>query len=86
MMTPFLKQFAADLIKVHGPMLADVHIVVPGKRAALFLKKHLYDLQQGPVISPEIMTLPDWFQKIGQQKTSLRLNPPCSFTNVISKR
>lgn len=68
MMTPFLKQFAADLIKAHGPMLADVHIVVPGKRAALFLKKHLYDLHQGPVLSPEIMTLPEWFQKIGQQK------------------
>lgn len=68
MMTPFLKQFAADLIKTHGAMLADVHIVVPGKRAALFLKKHLYDLQQGPLMAPEIMTLPEWFQNIGQHK------------------
>lgn len=68
MMTPFLKQFAADLIQTHGALLSKVDIIVPGKRAALFLKKHLFDIQQGPVLSPSIMTLPEWFQKIGQKK------------------
>ncbi len=64
MMTSFLKQFAQTLLQQHEKQMQHVHVIVPGKRAALFLKKHLFEVNQGPLIPPRIMILPEWLQTI----------------------
>jgi len=51
----FLKKTATHLIDTYGDELSDVCIVLPNKRAGLFLKQHLSDLIQQPVWLPEII-------------------------------
>ncbi|MCO6501205.1 MAG: PD-(D/E)XK nuclease family protein [Vicingus serpentipes] len=54
-MEKFLKKTAAHLINTYGDGLSDVCIVLPNKRAGLFLKQHLSELIQRPVWLPEIL-------------------------------
>ncbi len=48
--------------------LNDIAVVVPGKRAGLFLKKHLAQLYGKPILPPSIYILPDWFKMLSGKK------------------
>ncbi|MEZ4799802.1 MAG: PD-(D/E)XK nuclease family protein [Flavobacteriales bacterium] len=74
MTTPFLKQVAADLIAKHNDDLADLWIVVPGKRAGLFLRKYLAEALGKPIFAPQIFTLPDFVSKLSDKATSTKLD------------
>ncbi len=50
------------------PQLQDIAVVVPGKRAGLFLKKHLAALYGRPILPPTVYILPDWFKMLSGQK------------------
>jgi len=51
-----------------NPQLQDIAIVVPGKRAGLFLKKHLAALYGKPILPPTVYILPDWLKMLSGQK------------------
>ena len=63
-MEKFLKKTAAHLINTYGDELSDVCIVLPNKRAGLFLKQHLSDLIQQPVWLPEIIGAEELIKKL----------------------
>ncbi len=68
-MQPFLYKIASEIYTRHGKDLSQIHLVVPGKRAGLFLKKHLFQLAQTPLIAPKIFILPEWLQMISGQRS-----------------
>ncbi len=63
-MTPFLKSFAIDLWKRYQPELGNICIVLPNRRAALFLKEHLAAEAQKTIFAPEIYSTEDFIYKL----------------------
>jgi len=61
---PFLKSFAADLWKRYQPELGDICIVLPNRRAALFLKEHLAAEAKQTIFAPEIFSTEDFIYKL----------------------
>lgn len=68
-MNRFLQIIAQQIVEKHGKDLKNVAIVLPGKRAGLFLKKYLYDAIGSSFFSPEIMTLPDLIKKLANSNS-----------------
>lgn len=60
-MKSFLFQVAEKVVDNHVNSLNEVCIVVPNRRAGLFLKKHISSLVQKPVWSPDIYSVEDFF-------------------------
>jgi ATP-dependent helicase/nuclease subunit B len=61
---PFLKSFAIDLWKKYQPELGHICIVLPNRRAALFLKEHLATEAGRTIFSPEIYSTEDFIYKL----------------------
>jgi CRISPR/Cas system-associated exonuclease Cas4 (RecB family) len=61
---PFLKSFAIDLWKKYQPELGAICIVLPNRRAALFLKEHLAAEAKQTIFSPEIYSTEDFIYKL----------------------
>jgi hypothetical protein len=68
-MQPFLYKIASEIHQRHGKDLSKIHLVLPGKRAGLFLKKHLYQIAKESLIAPKIFILPEWFQMISGMRS-----------------
>ena len=62
-MKTFLESVAEDLLNKFGTNLADVAIVFPNKRAALFLNEYLARKAQKPIWSPAYITISDLFRQ-----------------------
>lgn len=63
-MNSFLYKVATDLKDRIGKDLADVAVVFPNKRAALFFNKYLVKDEDGPVWAPKYMTISELFGSI----------------------
>ena len=73
-MTAFLELIADDLIEKHGKELRDVWIILPGKRAGLFLRKYLAQKLGQSFFAPQIFTLPDFISKLANKNTTSKLD------------
>jgi CRISPR/Cas system-associated exonuclease Cas4 (RecB family) len=69
-MTPFLKIIADRIIEKHGSDLRDVTVVVPGKRAGLFLEKYLFEKLKKAFFVPKVVVLPEFFQSLVKVETA----------------
>lgn len=58
-MTTFLDELAEELIEIHGSALKDVTVVLPSKRASLFLKKNLAKRLKTTFWAPQTLTFTD---------------------------
>ena len=72
-MKPFLVTIAEQLVEKHPTNLRNVIIVVPGKRAGLFLRKHLAKILGKSFFAPKILTLPDFISLLSNKSTTSRL-------------
>lgn len=70
-MIPFLRKVAQDLVK-EQKSFSKIAIVLPSRRAAVFLKKEISKLIDGPVFAPHITTSEDFLlETIGwEQETN----------------
>ncbi len=59
----FLEYVAEDVISKIGTNLADVAVVFPNKRAALFINEHLARIADRPIWSPAYITISDLFRQ-----------------------
>src|SRR5690349_21748688 len=64
-MKSFLQELAEKLIAKH-PVLSQLTIVFPNRRASLFFRKHLSHLLNKPTFAPSLITIEDF---ISQQST-----------------
>ncbi len=61
-MQTFLQKLALEIVKF--PDFTRLTIVLPNKRASVFLKKELVTLLDKPVISPKIISVEDFFEEL----------------------
>lgn len=59
---PFLKYVAEDIYRQYGRQMANVTIVFPNKRAALFLNEYLVEIAGLPLWPPTYTTISDIFR------------------------
>lgn len=85
-MTAFLKSIAQQLHETYGQNISDISIVTPGKRAGLFLRKHLSQVYAAPFIAPKIFTLPEFIGILADKNTSSKLELLLLFYRVYKKR
>ncbi|MGV6860613.1 MAG: PD-(D/E)XK nuclease family protein [Putridiphycobacter sp.] len=62
-MNPFLQQVAQKILNAHQSDLADITIIIPNKRAAVYLQKHFSTLIQKPFFAPKITTINEWIDE-----------------------
>lgn len=67
-MSNFLEQTAQHLITTYGEKISDVCIVLPNKRAGLFLKQHLSKLIDKPIWLPPIIGAEDLFEQLADKE------------------
>jgi hypothetical protein len=60
----FLKQIAKSLYHIHGQYVADLTIVFPNRRAALFFTEYLNRIVTESTFSPEIVTIQELFANL----------------------
>jgi len=59
-MQTFLEETARHLLLNHKTDLADVCVVLPGRRAGIYLKKHISELAQKTLWAPDIFSIEDF--------------------------
>lgn len=85
-MTPFLKSIAEQLHATYGQSIAHIEIVVPGKRAGLFLRKYLAECYNQAFIAPVIRTLPDFISALYDKNTTGKLELLLLLYHTYKKR
>jgi len=82
----FLQESAELIVERHGKHLEDVCIVVPGKRAGVYLRKELARILATPFIAPRIFTLPAFLEwgsgEILNSKTALLFQLYAAYESV----
>lgn len=66
-MKTFLEELAEKVYKQH-PILDEVTMVFPNRRAILYFRKHLSALLEKPVFSPRLLTVEDFFGNFSSLK------------------
>lgn len=88
-MATFLECVAEDLLKKHNGDLADLAVVFPNKRAALFLNQALASLSDRPIWSPAYITISDFFRQHSDLQVADPIKAVCelhkSFIAVTGK-
>ncbi|MEO9534205.1 MAG: PD-(D/E)XK nuclease family protein [Crocinitomicaceae bacterium] len=59
-MHTFLEEQAKLIFGQFNDEISDISIIIPNKRAAVYLQKYLADLYKKPIFSPEIITINEW--------------------------
>ena len=65
----FLHQLAQEILKTYSENLSDLVIVLPNKRAKVFLLEELKNLVSNNVFAPEIISIEDFIQDIAGIRT-----------------
>ncbi|TRW22513.1 PD-(D/E)XK nuclease family protein [Flavobacterium zepuense] len=60
----FLDKLSAEIIKIYGNTLPDVTIVLPNKRARIFLLEALKKQLSGTIFAPNIISIEDFVQDV----------------------
>lgn len=58
----FLSVLAEDIYTSHKENLHDISVILPGKRASLFLHKELAERAKGAYLSPDITSFGEWIE------------------------
>ena len=62
----FLKKVAHEIYSSYKENLIDVCVVLPNKRASLFLKKYLAEESSKPIFSPDFLTIEEFISKLSE--------------------
>ena len=69
----FLQEVATDLYNKFGKDLSRLALVFPNKRPSVYFRRHLGNLIDGPIWSPDLMTIHEFIQLSTRQLTADRL-------------
>ncbi|MDL2314945.1 PD-(D/E)XK nuclease family protein [Bacteroidales bacterium OttesenSCG-928-C19] len=59
----FLENIAKSILKNHQEHLDEVCVILPSRRAGLFLKRYLGELSEQPLFSPKILTINEFISE-----------------------
>lgn len=71
-MKPFLKEIAEKIYRTH-PQLDEVTLVLPNRRAALYIRKYLGELLTEPAFAPQLLTIEDFISSFSSLKVADKL-------------
>ena len=66
----FLQEVAQNIYTKYGNDLQHIQLVFPNRRAGLFFRKHLSQLIDKPIWSPQILSIEDFIQRFTPLKTA----------------
>ncbi|MCC6599742.1 MAG: hypothetical protein IT223_03605, partial [Crocinitomicaceae bacterium] len=73
-MKTFLRDIAEEILQRHRDHLDKIILIVPGKRAGLFLKRQLAACLGRPMVSPRVMLMPQWMEWLSGETMSNRIS------------
>ncbi len=83
----FLKFVVDDLYKKFNGQLENVTVVLPTRRAGLFVKKYLAELAEGkPVCAPECTTITDLFDSLCPLKPADEIKAVCQLYEIYKEK
>ena len=62
-MRTFLEERIETIYKSHAGDLKNISIIIPNKRAAVYILKYIAELHKGPSVAPEILTINEWIDR-----------------------
>lgn len=81
----FLELVAQDLLQTFGNNLSGVTVVIPGKRARLFMNQYLAMLSEKPVWSPQYQTIDELFLELSPYKKADQIESVCLLYKIYSQ-
>ena len=84
-MKDFLANVAADIINKYGTNLADIAIVFPNKRAALFMNEYFARLTNQPLWAPSYITISELFAQQSSLVVSDNIKLICELHKVFTR-
>lgn len=67
-MDTFLSEKSAEIFSTHSDHLDEISVIIPNKRASVYIQSHLADLAKKPFFSPEIITINEWISQQTEHK------------------
>lgn len=84
-MKKFLELVAEDLLHTYGNNLSRVTLVLPGKRARLFMNQYLARQSEKPVWSPRYQTIDELFLELSPYRKAEQIETICLLYHIYSK-
>jgi CRISPR/Cas system-associated exonuclease Cas4 (RecB family) len=84
-MKTFLQELAEKIYKRH-PVISEVTVVFPNRRAVLYFRKHLSTLLTKPVFTPRLVTIEDFISDFSSLKVADKLELIYDLYQVVKKR
>lgn len=78
----FLQLVARDLLETYGNNLSSVTVVIPGKRARLFMNQYLAQLSNRPVWAPRYQTIDELFLELSPYRKAEQIETVCLLYKV----
>ncbi len=80
----FLSKLTDELISIYPDNLSDIAIVLPSKRARVFLIEHIQSKLLKPIFTPNILSIEEFIQDISGLRTIDSMETLFEFYNVYS--
>ena len=81
----FLELVARDLLQTYGNNLSRVTVVLPGKRARLFMNQYLAQNSDKPVWAPRYQTIDELFLELSPYRKAEQIEAVCTLYKVYSR-
>ena len=82
-MQDFLYQTAEYVLNEQKDQIADSVIILPNRRAALFLKKHFGQLIENPIWSPQIISAEEFLEELSDVNVLDNLSLQFELYNLV---
>lgn len=67
-MDTFLSEKSSEIIRNHRGHLDEITVIIPNKRAAVYLQRYLAEQAEGPLFAPEMITINEWISQHTPEK------------------
>lgn len=83
----FLKYITTDLYNKYGDRLQDITIVLPTRRASLFIRNYLAELMDNtPICAPECITISDLFESLCHLQQADEIKATCLLYDIYRRK
>ena len=68
-MKPFLRQVVEEIKKNHAEQVGDICLILPNRRAKIFLKQHFHEVYEKTMWLPEMYSIEEFIEQLSNLKT-----------------
>jgi len=67
-MDTFLSEKTSEIFNIHAQHLDEITVIIPNKRAAVYIQRYLGGLSKKPIFAPEMITINEWISQNTPEK------------------